>query len=58
MKNREVIAVILEAERVLWCIGLAVVSGFLVAVLLGLLGLPEPDSVRHADVAEAKMLQN
>jgi len=43
------------SERFLW-LGTAVVIGFLAAVLLGLSGLPAPDSAR--DVAGAKILED
>lgn len=44
------------SERFLW-LGTAVVIGFLAALLLGLSGVPEPDSARRGDVAGAKILE-
>ena len=44
------------AERFLWHVGTAVVIGFLAAVLLGLSGLPAPDSARA--VVGAKILED
>ena len=39
-------------------VGTAVVIGFLAAVLLGLSGLPAPDSAHHSDFAGAKILED
>jgi hypothetical protein len=46
------------AERFLWHVGTAVVIGFLAAVLLGLSGLPAPDSAQRGDFAGAKILED
>jgi hypothetical protein len=43
------------SERVLW-VGTAMVIGFLVAILYGLSGLPEPDSPHNRHVFEALRL--
>ncbi len=45
-------------KRFLWHVGTAVVIGFLAAVLLGLSGLPAPDSAHRDDVAGAKILED
>ena len=45
------------SERFLW-LGAAVVTGFLAALLLGLSGVPEPDSARRGDVAGARILED
>ncbi len=45
------------SERFLW-LGTAVVIGFLAAVLLGLSGLPAPDSAHRGDFAGAKILED
>jgi hypothetical protein len=45
-----------DTKRFLWHVGSAVVIGFLAAVLLGLSGLPEPDSAHDGHVAEALRL--
>ena len=38
-----------DTKRFLWHVGTAVVIGFLAAVLLGLSGLPAPDSAHRGD---------
>ena len=45
-----------DTKQFLWHVGTAVVIGFLAAVLLGVSGLPAPDSAR--DVAGAKILED
>jgi hypothetical protein len=47
-----------DTKRFLWHVGTAVVTGFLAALLLGLSGLPAPDSARRSDVAGAKILED
>jgi hypothetical protein len=47
-----------DTKRFLWHVGTAVVIGFLAAVLLGLSGLPAPDSAHRGDFAGAKILQD
>ena len=45
------------SKRVLW-LGIAVVIGFLVAILYGLSGLLQPDSAHNGHIAEALRLSN
>ena len=47
-----------DTKRFLWHVGTAVVIGFLAAVLLGLSGLPAPDSAHRGDFAGAKILED
>ena len=47
-----------DTKRFLWHVGTAVVIGFLAALLLGLFGVPEPDSARRGNVAGAKILDD
>ena len=47
-----------DTKRFLWHVGAAVVIGFLAAVLLGLSGLPAPDSAHRGDFAGAKILED
>jgi hypothetical protein len=44
-----------DTKRSLRYIGTAVAIGFLAALLLGLAGVPAPDSNRRGDFAEAKI---
>jgi hypothetical protein len=50
-----------DTKRFLWHVGAAVVIGFLAAALLlglsGVPGVPETDSTRRGDFAEAKILE-
>jgi hypothetical protein len=47
-----------DSKRFLWHVGTAMVIGFLAAVLLGLSGLPAPDSAHRGDFAGAKILED
>jgi hypothetical protein len=47
-----------DTKRFLWHVGTAVVIGFLAAVLLGLSGLPAPDSAHRGDFAGAKIFED
>jgi hypothetical protein len=47
-----------DTKRFLWHVGTAVVIGFLAAVLLGLSGLPAPDSAHRGDFAGARILES
>ncbi len=47
-----------DSKRFLWHVGTAMVIGFLAAVLLGLSGLPAPDSAHRGDFPGAKILED